>query len=490
MIERYFKVRLLSDVVLNASLATEGNMQTLDYIPGSNFLGIVAKHYGEFGDDAYDVFHSGKVSFGDAHIAMDGEMSYRMPLSLFNNKGGSIDEGLIFVHSEPLIRQMDKNKNERLADFKDLYPKQIRSGYFNVNGCYTTYPRQRFALKSAQDAQKRRSKDEAMFGIESIQRGQEFIFSVRFEDDKHVEKVTALLTGINHIGKSKSAQYGMVDIQPIGTPAIFQSTENNAEGRLILYAESNLCFLNEYGQPTFRPQLEDLGLKGGEINWSLSQIRTYSYSPWNGERNTTSTQRDVILKGSVIVVDDANYDQLPGQVGEYISEGLGRVVWNPEFLAYDEYGRWTMKLKSWEMPEPKFIASDTALVKQLKGIKGGQDRRKKMVATINAFINEEARKYARITSSQWGEVRKRAQQAESWESLMSSLFEGIDEREREERKGFLIKGVGAVKMWDAGKLNEKLKRHLEENQQFGKEYVVKLAAEMAKWKQRHDKGKI
>ena len=42
MKEIFFKCTLVSDIVLNSKLATEGNMTTLDFIPGSNFLGIVA----------------------------------------------------------------------------------------------------------------------------------------------------------------------------------------------------------------------------------------------------------------------------------------------------------------------------------------------------------------------------------------------------------------------------------------------------------------
>ena len=37
-----FKCTLLSDVILNQKAATEGPNQTLDFIPGSCFLGIVA----------------------------------------------------------------------------------------------------------------------------------------------------------------------------------------------------------------------------------------------------------------------------------------------------------------------------------------------------------------------------------------------------------------------------------------------------------------
>lgn len=45
-----FKCHLDSDVVLNQSAATEGSNSTLDFIPGNVFLGIVARHYDEFGN--------------------------------------------------------------------------------------------------------------------------------------------------------------------------------------------------------------------------------------------------------------------------------------------------------------------------------------------------------------------------------------------------------------------------------------------------------
>lgn len=37
-----YRCTLCTDVILNVKSATEGNNQTLDFIPGNNFLGIVA----------------------------------------------------------------------------------------------------------------------------------------------------------------------------------------------------------------------------------------------------------------------------------------------------------------------------------------------------------------------------------------------------------------------------------------------------------------
>ena len=90
-----FKCHLDSNVVLNQSAATEGSNSTLDFIPGNVFLGIVARHYDEFGNDALEVFHSGKVRFGDAHpvpVGYAGKRSLHVPASLFYPKLKSASE--------------------------------------------------------------------------------------------------------------------------------------------------------------------------------------------------------------------------------------------------------------------------------------------------------------------------------------------------------------------------------------------------------------
>jgi hypothetical protein len=49
-----FKIEFLSDIVLQASSNTQGNIELLDFIPGSNFLGMVAKNYNNF-ENSFDI---------------------------------------------------------------------------------------------------------------------------------------------------------------------------------------------------------------------------------------------------------------------------------------------------------------------------------------------------------------------------------------------------------------------------------------------------
>ena len=91
MIKQIYECTLLSDVILNQTSATEGEMESLDFIPGNTFLGIAAGAlYGKLKpQEAATVFHSGKVRFGDAHPWKDGIRSLKVPAALFYNKLGS-----------------------------------------------------------------------------------------------------------------------------------------------------------------------------------------------------------------------------------------------------------------------------------------------------------------------------------------------------------------------------------------------------------------
>ena len=93
-----FEVEFLSDIVLQGSSNSEGNVEALDFIPGSNFLGMVAGagNYENF-EKPFDIFHSGKVRFGDAHILNEGQTTYKMPLSFFHKK---LDKDTIYAHDQ------------------------------------------------------------------------------------------------------------------------------------------------------------------------------------------------------------------------------------------------------------------------------------------------------------------------------------------------------------------------------------------------------
>ncbi len=532
MIEQYYTCTLLSDVVLNNKMASEGNMTTLDYISGSNFLGIVANEiYKNHKEKAYKILHAGEVSFGDAHISLDGtEVSYAMPFSLFKDK---LDKTKTWVHHLLEKRHFDNFRE------KGIQLKQERSGYLTPSGHILKSPEKNFTLKSAQEREERRSKEGAMFGFESLKADQVYVFSVRYENAEYQEIVEKFLTGNKRIGKSKTAQYGQVDIQPIANPKVIESIET-PQNYTIVYAESNLCFFNEYGQTTFQPKPEDLGFSGGKICWKKSQIRTYAYSPWNGIRNTPNTQRDCILKGSVFYVKGCVVPEKKTEnVGEYKAEGLGRVIYNPAFLdGYKESGEWNFDLVDDEDKNSNQQNNDTSnsvntpLGRFLKIQFDVKNHELKLSESVHLNIHEKKKnkideyKFTQelrtedITPSQWGNIRQEALNAGSLEALVIKLFfdsktigEFIDKHISETEKikddlqkenekildflqkvknliattpstfqGTLTYGNSAEKSWDfkSGVRRNELFSLIKLNHSFGTVFVAKFAAEMAK----------
>lgn len=466
MIEQYYTCKLLSDVVLNNKMATEGNMTTLDYIAGSNFLGVVAGEiYAKHIDKAYSILHAGEVSFGDAHISLDDkgtEVSYAMPFSLFKDK---LDKTKTWVHH--LL------KEGHLEDFRKngIQLKQERKDYLTPSGHILKSPEKNFALKSAQDRNERRSKDGAMFGFESLKAGQVYVFSVRYEKTEYQEIVEKFLRGNKRIGKSKTAQYGQVDIQPIANPRLIESFAT-PQNYTVVYAESNLCFFNEYGQTTFQPEPKDLGLSGGEICWKKSQIRTYAYSPWNGIRNTPNTQRDCILKGSVFYVKDAvaPEDKI-NSVGEYQPEGLGRVIYNPKFLdGFKGSGEWDFKINTPPKPDDSKEFKQTPLGDYLRKLqKSKKDELDISKAIHKALTLETSKELMKITPSQWGGIRAYAENTKD-----------IVELERQIFKDFISHGVAFDRYWSKGGRTQKFQTIFDDNKQHGTTFFAKYAAEMAK----------
>lgn len=492
----FFKCELLSDVVLNASLATEGNMETLDYIPGSNFLGVVANSIYEDNtiseEERYRIIHSGDISFGDAIISNNqcNSVFYPKPFSFFKDK--QENDSSIYLHHKIADKEV-KNSEGSIIQFK-----QERSGFINNNYEEIKEVKKTFALKSAQDRSTRSSKESAMFGFESICKGQVFIFSVKYSTNEDIEIISKYLIGEKRLGKSKSAQYGRVKIAPLSENPT-KVNEFSEKDFTLVYAESNLCFLDEHsGQSTFSPSVQQLGFKSGTINWNLSSIRTYSYSPWNVKRNSTNTQRDCILKGSVFYIENGEVDpDFNKLAGEYLAEGLGRVLINPSFLSSNTEGALPKLLtefgleeesnnKEYKLDESKF---KSALGKAVYLIYTGRDAEKEISKNVNAAINSNNDHWelkSNITASQWGNIRALATEFMNHQKNYNEFLQKLGFEKNEGNKvktnetGLLTHGTMYDRMWNKNGRLEKLKRILDEHSQDNLVFVAKYAAEMAK----------
>src|SRR5574344_1748952 len=349
-----FKCELLTDVILNQNATTEGNQQTLDFIPGNNFLGIAASDI--YPDDTITadiklaMFHTGDIRFGDAHPAVGNKRTLKIPACMYYPKLMKVTEECYIHHGY-----------DRKKDTEKKQLKQCRSGFYLFNDTNKTIEEMKenktFAIKSAYDAAERRSRDAQMYGYQSLDKGQSFIFEVEFTDnaENYVDKIKNTLIGENRIGRSRTAQYGLVNIESLNDDLKDYSTDKSqycvgGYKTYTVYADSHLIFIDQStGLPTFRPNATDLGFKSGKIDWTYSQIRTFQYAPWNFKRQARDTDRCGIEKGSVFVIKGA--EQSPSHscyVGSYKNEGFGRVIYNPDFISFksEENGKAICKIIS------------------------------------------------------------------------------------------------------------------------------------------------
>lgn len=404
MRELRFEITFKSPVILQASSNTQGKMSSLDFIPGSAFLGMVASRYSDFGDP-FKIFHSGAVKFCDAAPIKDGKEFFKIPLSYFHEK---LDDSKIYNH-HLLCKYKDEERN-KFNDFTQL--KQMRSGYINDEKNQLSMDRD-FSQKSAYDKEKRRSMDSQMYGYEAFRAGMKWRFSVKFdanvsEDD--ISRAKETLERSTRLGKSKSAEYGAVEIKFIGENADKIQSFTPPEGYTFIYAKSRLALIDENGNPSYDVKYILPNLNENNVDYAKTQIRISNFTPYNGARATKDYERVCINKGSVIALKELTGEQvaeLKNGVGAYLSEGFGEVLINPWFLNGGDVQERPIKFqeKEEEKQAHTSLPIQSDLAKFLKQKQTTKDQALEIAEGVADFIESHKDKFSKISKSQWGAIR-------------------------------------------------------------------------------------
>lgn len=396
-----FKVTFLSDIVLNSSSNTEGNIETLDYITGASFLGMVAKNYDEFAKtfDTFDIFHSSKVRFGEATPLFEKKPTYKAPFCFFAPK---LDSDKKEVKNNHFI---DYNNQTEL----DKQYKQVRNGYITSTLDYL-HLEYNYSQKAAYDKDNRKSKDSSMFGYKAIKKGTTWKFSIKFDDvdEKAQNQVIENILGEKYLGKSKTSQYGKVLIEELKDFKEEKLENLNLSGTTYVYINSTLALFDENGMPTFEPTIENLGLTNASINWEKTQIRTKKFTPYNFKRQTNDYTRLVIEKGSVIALENASnedIDILKNGIGGYLNEGYGEVLINPSFLLKEDsfsLNKVVKENKKYEVEEKKV---DNTLISFLQNKIESKNKTYSLGEKVQEFIDKHKKEFDTVSKSQWGQIR-------------------------------------------------------------------------------------
>lgn len=406
-----FEVEFLSNIVLLATSNTEGSSVDLDFIPGSNFLGMVAREYDKF-EDSFAVFHSGKVRFGDATILQENRPTYKVPLSYFHQKLDIGENKAIYNHH--LLK--DKESLGQL--------KQIRNGYITKENELVSIEYS-YAQKSAYDSQKRKSKDSAMYGYNAINKGTKWQFTLKYEDisGKDLERIKNNLIGEKRLGKSKSSQYGRVRISLSANSLEDITSQSSKNQEIYLYANSRLALVDENGNPTYDLKYLCEGLESATIDYAKTQIRTSTFTPYHGAMQTKTYERVCINKGSVIVlksITDKQLDEIKKGVGVYLSEGFGDVLINPSFLSERE-----LKLTpSQKEKTTQKSALNNPILQFLQHRESSKKQLLDIAQEVDDFITKNKNIYTNIKSSQWGNIRSIA--SSNQDNFIELIKEYID----------------------------------------------------------------
>lgn len=435
MKELIFQIKFLSDIVLPATSNTEGNIEQLDFIPGSNFLGMVASNYGDF-EKKFQVFHSGAVRFGDAHIIKDGEFTYKMPLSYHHKK---LDSQYIYNHH---LRDFEKDfLPEEKGGLGQL--KQKRDGYITSDKKLKVID-YNYSQKSTYDKDARKSKDGFMYGYKAITSETQWQFIVKINDNISSDDKTLIINTLEkstRLGKSKSSQYGRVKISFIREQNV--EIEKSLTKEVILYCNSRLALVDECGNSTYDLRFLCDGLVDENIVYKKTQLRTSIFTPYNTRRQTKDYERACINKGSVIVLENISQEQLTqikNGVGVYLSEGFGDILINPEFLMDKdsfEIQKDSKEERNKNQKEKISQIFENQTVQFLVNRHNSSIEKLDIANEVAAFIKDNTLKYPKKMNSQWGTIR----------SLCNKKSDRTIDKEVEE---YISKGVAKTK-WEGDK---------------------------------------
>jgi hypothetical protein len=318
-----------------------------------------------------------------------------MPLSFYYEK---LNEDILYNYH--LLNDEDFKKLGQL--------KQKRSGYITNDLDYVNIDYS-YSQKSSYDYDLRRSKDSAMFGFDAIKKDTEWMFKVSINEDISEEEISLIknsLIGIRQIGKSKSAQYGLVEINEISNKEDnIENLQHNKE-ETYLYVNSRLALFDENGYPTFDVKYICPNLN---VNYSKTQIKTISFVPYNTKRATKDYERVCIEKGSVIVVNNITSEQIDiikNGVGAYLSEGFGDILINPAFLQKKKFNlnktQKASKTIKLEKIEQEFQDNTIQFLVNKQNDKIEQFE---LMERVFKFIDDNKALYKNIKNSQWGRIR-------------------------------------------------------------------------------------
>lgn len=433
------EIQLLDDVVFSADAATTGGHRALDHVPGAALLGWAAGilHATLSPEEAWDVFHSGRVRFGNGYpLLADGAVAYPAPLSFHAPKGmsGAAREAAL--------------RNLPVGSFAPgVQPQQLRGGFRTEQG-QPVSTRSAYRLKTAINPDTGRAAEAQLFGYTALERDQVFMARVDIDTDVDpdlLERVKMAFAGRElRLGRSRAGEYGAARARITDLPDLpaVRSTDEGGEA-VTVWALSDLRLTDRFGQPTFCPDPVMFGLQGYAFDELGSFLQTRDYAVFNAALGGHETAGFYIQRGSVMRFrrTDAGSARILnsyGWAGLSQERGQGLYIINPLLLEADRLPATAMDpvvlpaltnaatmtadqhlylatVRSW-VGRTDNPVQDWALRKA--------DELERLYGAARSWAGLEPGALVGPSASQWGTVFETARQASDIDRLKRALFEG------------------------------------------------------------------
>lgn len=419
----HFSLTLLADAVVNADSATAGGHRGLGFIPGAVFLGIAAGSLYRPGEaQTSDIFHLGRVRFGDALPGDPAAGIVPVPRSLARQKDADA--------SSPL-----RNAAHPLSTIEPGW-KPLRDGHIaasGVSGAFVEASR-RTVMKTAVDETTGTARSGHLFTYDVIEAGARFFFRVDIDDDvdggadSAIEK--AFCTAPVWVGRSRSAEFGRARIERSeAPPTAALSPVEGGQVTLLLLSDTALRH-PETGAPTLKPRPMHFGLDGSAVlDGERSALSARRWSPFHGYRQRPDLERQVIERGSVVVFsgcDGIDAASLAGKlacgVGDFRESGLGQISVQPVLLSTVEVAVAGVAAATLVEAPPRPVGGVFARIEERYRRRQEETEAVELCREWESALIGKFKAGRLPKASQWGLLREEAAQAISGKEAAATLF--------------------------------------------------------------------
>lgn len=370
-------IELVDDVVTSESAATAATPEALPYIPGAMLLGAAVKKavsagLDMSGSEAFDLFNSGSLCFCDGlPIAGDGRLAFPVPISVHRRKVGQTEPG------DKSSTLLDFAEHDRQSDFE-----QLRDCAVHTDASEHTVKRIA-SLRTAISIETGRADEGQLFGYEALRRGQFFWAGIE-GDPALVEKALNWLVGAHLLGRSRSAEFGRVQITACETWDFRLQKKELGSSRYV-WLLSDFCALDRLGFPTYRPEPPALNTYGS-VNWQRSFTRNRRVAGFNGHWGKRTPEKALIERGSVLMLEGCDLEPGLHRFGIGRELGLGHALVSDvaPLAMLRELSQPVIKLQ--ERKAPPSVAETSELAEWLKARACGLDQRAQATGQVDKVV--------------------------------------------------------------------------------------------------------